>query len=256
LRGGAARRRRRGWPRSWPRSAVVRADSVSDFARIRALGLFDCLDHDAGRRQRTCLFSQCARKRLHELVVDFLTAELGQKAAHLDDVFLVAASLLGALLQHGGKADRTTTAGTWGTTWARRSHAWSRRARAHWPSGARPARTWGTIAAWRANTGRRELRLHLAGPPSATTAASAGGASALTAHLTFAAVFAARNAAAITVEAIVELVRLQIPVDAFASRTCGSATGRRFDDDQRRFVLLGDFGRGEPGLLQRPQLAE
>jgi hypothetical protein len=67
---------------------------------------------------------------------------------------------------------------------------------------------------------------------------------------------AARNAPTVTVEPVVELVRLEIAVDAFASRARGSATGRRLDDDQRRFFLLGDFGRREPGLLQRPQLAE
>jgi hypothetical protein len=100
LRGRAALRRSRRWPWAWPRAAVVRANGIADLARIRALRLLDRLDDDAWWRQRTRFFGERARERLHELIVDFLTAELAQETAHLEDVFFVTASLLGALLQH------------------------------------------------------------------------------------------------------------------------------------------------------------
>src|SRR5712691_8479089 len=66
--------------------AVVRPYGIANLARVRALGLLDRLDHDVRRRQRTRLFGQATAERLHELVVDLLTAELAQQAAHLGDV--------------------------------------------------------------------------------------------------------------------------------------------------------------------------
>jgi hypothetical protein len=82
----------------------VCADRVADLARLCAAGFADRLYDDVRRWKGACLFGQATAEGLHELVVHFLAAELGEQTPHLRNIFFVTPPLFGTLLQHGGAA--------------------------------------------------------------------------------------------------------------------------------------------------------
>jgi hypothetical protein len=71
-------------------------------------------------------------------------------------------------------------------------------------------------------------------------------------------VLAARCSPSVAVKLSVwiQIVRFEVPIDAFAARSCGTTPRRRLDHHQWGFVFLGNLRRREPGLLQRGILAE
>jgi len=231
---------------------------VTDLAWFCAARFTDCLDHDVRRRQRASLFGETATERLHEVVVDFLAADLSQQAPHLGDVLLVTPPLLSPLLEHGRAAGRTAWTDAWRTARSRRTHTWARRARSHRTLWARPTRTSWPIHRRTAWHWRRKLRLELASPATTTwPAATSSGTPPFAAKL-ITAMFPARRPAAVAVKLAVrvEIVGFQVAIDRLTAGACGAAPGRRLHHNQRGFVLLGYLRRREPGLLQRGILAE
>jgi hypothetical protein len=177
--------------------------------------LFDRFDDDARGWQCARFFGQAAAERLHELVVDLLTGHLSQQAAHLDDVVLIAATLLGTLLEHRRAARRSAGTTHRRTTRSRRTHAWSRRTRTH-----RPGRSWAAWAhrsiadacpAWR---GELSFELRRSATTAATWATARGRPAPLTAQLVTAVIAARYAATAVTIEAIgVEVFGFEIAID-------------------------------------------
>jgi hypothetical protein len=192
----------------------MRANGVADLAWLGALRLADRFDDDVRRRQRACFLGQSAAENLHEMVIHFLAAELGEQSPHLSDVLVVAATLFGALLEHRGSARWST-----GTTHRRPTHArcthtwpsWSGTHRATWP---RPTWTAGSIAHGSAGGGRREVGFHLA--PAATPArpGTTTRTPTLAAKLVTAVFAAGRSATTIAVELTirVQVVSFQVTI--------------------------------------------
>jgi len=186
-----------------PRLAVIGAHGVRDFARLGAVRFLDGVDHNARRGQRTRFLGQTATERLHEGVVDLLTGHLCEQGAHLEDVVLVAAALVSALLEHRGARRRPAGASQRRTTRSRGAHAWPRRqSRTHWPRWSRPAGTHRS-ADWRGATWRK-LGLELGWPTSASPARAASRRPATVTTELIALMIAARQAAPVTIEAVVE----------------------------------------------------
>jgi hypothetical protein len=255
-------------PRS--RTTIVGSHSIANLARICGLRLFDRVDHDPRRWQGTRLFSQRAAKGLHGLVVHTLDAAvLSQQSPHLGDVVIVTATLLGPLLEHIGAAGKP--AGDRRPAKPRCSHARSewrprtphrgpRRTGSAWTS--RPVAWWSTSRWW------CELGLELARSRTTTPARTARSSAAWTstawsatpvAPKLFAAVFSSRRTlAAIAIELTVrvQIISFEIAIYTLATRACGPATRRGFDDHQRGLILLWNLCRRKPGLLQRGVLAE
>jgi hypothetical protein len=234
----------------------VRPHGIADLARIRALRLTDRLDDDVRRWQRARFFGEPATERFHELVVDFLAAEFSQQTTHFRDVLFVTPPLLGALLQHRGAGRRP--ARTWRSARTRRTHAWASRTRTHWTLRPRPAwcATWSlaSSATWHWSS---ELGLELTPTTSSARTWATRWTSSLTAKLFAAMLASGRTTASVAVEPIlIEIVGFEIAINSFAAGTRRSTAWCRFDNHQRRFVLLGHFRWREPGLLQRGILAE
>jgi hypothetical protein len=156
-----------GWPLTRP--AIVSAHGIGDLARLDGLALLDGLDHDPRRGQRTRLFRQTATEVLHEGVVDLLAAVLAQQLTHLEDVVLVAAALVGTLLEHAGAVRRTHRATHRRTAWARSTHARPQRTWTHRTERTRATRTHRSIADSSTTRWWRELGLEFARSTSATT---------------------------------------------------------------------------------------
>jgi len=235
----------------------VGAHSVADLAWIRAARLFDRIDDDVWRRQRACLFGQTATERLHELIVDFLSAEFGQELPHFGNVLVVTSPLLGSLLEHVGAARRAAWANTGRSTRSRRAHARSRWSGSH-----------GTQRAWAARTARSHRRttrcwcrklgfkFTSASAPARPTG-TRGWATPFAAEL-ITAVLAARRAPSIAVERTVRvnIVGFEVPIDGLTAGACGTTPGCGLHHNERCVVLLGHLRRRKPGLLQRGILAE
>jgi len=177
----------------------VRSHGVADVARLGALRLADGVHDDMWRRQGASLFGEPATEGLHELVVHFLAAELGEQAPHLGDVLVVTPSLIGALLEHRGAAWRPTRPTHWRPAQSWCTHARSHRSRPHRPGRAWPAHPTSAIAncsAWRAG---REVWLHFAPAAASARAGASAGSTAFATELV-AAVFTSRRTPAVTVE--------------------------------------------------------